>query len=225
MKNINFSILLLFTLIFSQNSFAQQKQVFFDASVLSQPDEFNFADPTSKTPGIEFNLGYSSNIKKSNFIWEGQVSYLNAQAEHYQDEFYPSMPNDPFIPDEVTFKYIYSGIGIKAGVGYKIRAAEGKHSLTLTAGASGYLPFLSKIKTKIDDNDWVKRDRYEEDDFKYGILYGFYLKPIYQFRFKRNNPWAMHIFGEANLLWRNEADYDNPLLMAGGGIGFSYSLN
>ena len=230
---MNFLRYLLIPLLFafiSQNSNAQEKQVFFNASILSQPDEFNFVFPEpnpSKSLGLEFNLGYSSSIKESSLIWEGQLSYLNAKAESYRDEFTPpsgSSGNDPLIPDKVTFKYLSRMLGIKVGFGYKTGTDAEKHSLTIVTGAAGYLPFLSKTKMKLDDGDWQKQPMYNADNFKYGILYGFYLKPTYQLRFKRNSPWALNIFGEANLLWRNAVEHGNPLFMAGGGIGMSYNL-
>lgn len=223
---------LLFTLLslFVLNSKAQQKQLFLNASVLSQPDEFHFPLPQpneSKSLGFEFNLGYNSHIKESNFIWEGQLSFLNATAESFIDEFIPpagGSGNDPQIPDKATFKYISNLLGLKAGIGYRIGNNTGKHSFIIITGASGYLPFLSKVKTKLDDNDWKKQTMYNASNFQNGILYGFYLKPTYQLAFSKNSPWALNIFGEANLLWRNATDYGNPLFMAGGGIAVSYSL-
>lgn len=217
---------LLFTLLslFVLNSNAQQKQLFLNATVLSQPHEFHFGFDSSRNPGIDISAGFVSSIKTSDFIWEGQLSYMNVQSELYTDKFTATNPNDPFIPESATSRRISNELGIKAGLGYRFGTDKGKHSLTITAGATGYLPFLSKSKFKINDGDWSKSPRYTEDQFKYGILYGFYLKPTYQLAFGENSPWALNIFGEANLLWRNATDYGNPLFMAGGGIGVSYSL-
>ncbi|WP_417611172.1 hypothetical protein [Owenweeksia hongkongensis] len=228
MKKMRSTLVLLLALIVFQNAQAQKNQIFFNASVLSQPNEFHFpagwpGNGLNKQPAIEFNLGYISSIGKTNVFWEASISNQYVQSSHTFENNHQS--NDPAIPDKAIFKDVSNILGLKAGIGYKIGSDKGKHSLKVVAGAAGYLPFLSKTKTKFDDGDWQKSPSYIEDNFKYGILYGFYLKPTYQLRFKRNNPWAMHIFGEANLLWRNEADYGNPLLMAGGGIGFSYSLN
>lgn len=220
-------LILLFTLLslFVLNSNAQQKQLFLNATVLSQPDEFHFMPAaTSKPPGIQFSAGYISHLKKSDIIWEGQLSYMSVQTETFTDEFIASAPNDPLI-DNSTWRLISNELGIKAGLGYKFGTDEGKHSLIITAGAAGYLPFLSKSKLKFDDGDWSKSRRYTEDQFKFGILYGFYLKPTYQLAFSKNSPWVLNIFGETNLLWRNATDYGNPLFMAGGGLGVGYTLN
>lgn len=205
-----------------------QKKLFLNASVLSQPDEFHFRLPhpnPSKFPGFTLNAGYTSDIKASNFIWEGQLSYMNVTAEWYEDDFVAQDPNDPAIPDKLNGQYVSNIVGLKTGIGYEVSSESEKHSVAIIIGATGYLPFLSKTKGKMDDGDWNKSPMHTGDSFKHGILYGFYLKPTYQLTFGKNSPWALNIFGEANLLWRNAVENGTPLFMAGGGMGVSYTLN
>ena len=229
MKLLRSTFLLAYISI-SQLIQAQQNQIFLNASVLSQPDEFHFVTPHSNLttyPAFTLNAGYTSDIKSSNFIWEGQLSFMNAKAELYENNFIPpsgGSDNDSFIPDQATWQYISRTLGIKGGFGYQMTTRDSNQRFGITAGFTGYIPFLSKTKLKKDDADWEKQPLYTGDSFKYGILYGFYLKPTYQLAFGENSQWALNIFGEANLLWRNATDYGNPLFMSGGGLGVSYTL-
>lgn len=221
-------ILTIFT-AFLHSTKAQEKQIFLNASAISQPEVFYFSsgiwshEEIETPPATQINFGFQSHIGKSAWVWETQLSYLHigaSQAQPFTNEL-----NQPIYPAAITIEYRTNELGAKAGIGYGFHSSNNRHLTTFILGASGYIPFLSSTRTKIQDNDWEKSPAYTGGNFDKGILYGIYLKPTYQVKIgKTNSPWSLCIFAEANLIWRNLPNYLNPIFMGGGGLGVSYTL-
>lgn len=228
MKNINFSTLLLFTLFISQNSFAQRKKLSFTAASLSQPISFYHPhiDVTdayiSKPPAFQLNAILQGPVYKSRLQWVTSISYMHVTAKHNSEVnqlFYAQFPKE-----KILYEHLTNLIGTKLGFEGNWNLQKRK-AISCGMGASLYFPFVSK-RRKVNDQPWKERQAYGGSSFYKGVLYGFYLKPTFAFTFRdKPSSFRFLIFLEGNLLWRNDTEIEPPFLMAGGGIGFSYSLN
>lgn len=228
MKLLRSATLLSF-IVFSLNMTGQKKEIFLNTSVLSQPYEFNFftgswsGDEVSTPPALQVNFGLQSQIGKSPWIWEAQLSYMHIRAT--ETIWFSDENNDPILSGGIKKQQLTNELGAKAGIGYTTQSRNKRHSGIFILGASGYLPFLSYKNYKTGDADWEKNRTYTDENFDDGILYGMYLKPSYRLRLgKSNSPWSLRLFAEANLIWRNLPNYINPIFMGGGGLGVSYVL-
>lgn len=223
------TLILTFLIISSTSLKAQEKQLFFNVSAISQPEVFYFSsgssgyDEVKTPPATQVNFGIQSQIRNSSWIAEIQLSYLSiiaSEKAQFRDE-----NNNP-IPT-ASFERIHNTneAGVKAGIGYSIQSRNEKHHGQFIIGASGYLPFLSYRHSEATGLYDEKVDTYTGQNFSEGILYGAYFKPTYQVKIgKTSSPWSLSIFAEANLIWRNLTNYLNPIFMAGGGLGVNYTL-
>ena len=222
------TLLFTFFALFTFSIKAQQNRIFLNVSALSQPEDFSNSigfPGLKKYPVAQIDAGIQSTFGTSKWIYEALISYSYVESRMDFDDFDPSAPNDPLLPKDFSAKTINNLGGLKLGTGYIFSKLRKKHSLQISIGAKIHLSFASKSRYLSNNKVTGEFPSFRGEYFKYGILYGAYLKPTYQLAFSRNSPWTLNIFGEANLLWRNATDDGNPMLMAGLGLGVSYSLN
>lgn len=222
MKLLRLALLLGFLAV-TANTQAQNKQLFFQASLLSQPNDFFYPfvdDEVSKMPIPKMTLGWQQNFGKSQLFYEASLTYLFVKSE---TTFETNLHNDPAIPPVLQVKNFANLGGMMLGAGYSASKRSKLHGLSLTAGAQAQFSFASKRQYLSEEEILSETETYRTSN---GFLYGLYLKPTYSFDFsKKPSPWRFQIFAESSMLWRYNFSEGNPLFMAGGGLGVSYTLN
>lgn len=181
-------------------------------------------------PVLQADAGIRREIRKSSWFWESQLSFRHTRqvltTEHFRfgttDPVYGFVQNEGDEPRKLRVEH-FNYAGIKAGTGFTLRLTQ-TSCLIFPLGLQLHLPAFSKAVSFFQDRRYTRKT-YRKDEFKYGIYYGLYLRPTYQFSFseKRSNPWRFNVYAEGDALIHHKSEV-NPKFLWGGGLGVSYRL-
>lgn len=229
----------LLTLILASSfALSAQTEVRFSAGVKNHPDNFlkvvelpaSLDDPYESLPIFQGDLGIRQYFGRSDWFIDGMLTWRHTREVMEVELRSPEI--DPYFGfvkegDKVLYTnmQLRNFVGVKAGSGIRLPLSRRTtNSFIFAIGVQGFVPVASK-SVSIMGNERREFPRFQKNEFGYGIYYGAYLKPAFEFNFsrKRSNPWRFTIYAEGDLLFQNKSEV-NPKYLYGGGIGVGYQL-
>ncbi len=216
---------------FSGFTTTAQTQLWFNTAVKAHPADFTYPssvnnDDFDNLPILQSTIGLSNQLNRSKWHMEYALSYFYTESrlritQTTIDPFYGFLktPRDGYFVESLNY------VGVKIGSGPTFRLGRGLNNLSLPFGLQAFLPFSSKSFWQFGDKRSDLSPVYTGENFKYGVFYGLYFRPTYQFKLTQNrsSSWSFGVYAEGDLLILNESG-SNPKWTTGGGLELRYSF-
>lgn len=182
-------------------------------------------------PVMQADLGWRVPIGRSGWYWEGALSVRHTRQvlEFEREDFNPVQP-DPTLDEAfnnggITHSDELYYTGFKSGMVYQVSSNRGRQHFLTAIGLQAHLPTGCRRVSTLGKRENIS-PLYRGKDFEYGIYYGLYIRPSYEFALsgKRSNRWRIAVYLEGDLLIQQHSRL-NPKYLWGGGLGVTYRLS
>lgn len=187
--------------------------------------ENSFRDRTNYWPILEVDLSLRKDFDRKPWFVEAGISLRHArQVLRFDqleiDPFYGFVYDTSYGKGDIIYSDRMYYVGLQIGGGYRILFKNRKQSIVFPLGLQYHIPIFSNAVSSFG-----KRPIYRGESFSYGVYYGAYFRPTYEFSLsqKASSPWRFSVYTELDVLIQHRSEI-NPKYLLGLGLAINYTI-